>query len=158
MGGGQKTLEVDESDLELLYVNACSVVSEGHQVIVQESGKVPAFSELFYTQVMVNDKVELKGMLDSGSMTCTMSEAGEPDSTARIMLVGCGGKQTHPKCMYDLTLTVYGVKCIVPVLVVSGQHDGLIIGSNVIKCLMHVMKNNDDYWKFVSTGEETPTF
>ncbi|XP_025759064.1 uncharacterized protein LOC112843922 [Oreochromis niloticus] len=118
------------------------------------------------TQVAVNDKVNLRGMMDSGSMACTMSEeaekllreagalVSEPQSAERIVLVGCGGKQTHPKCVYDLALTVHGVKCMVPVLVVSGQRDELIIGSNVLKYLMRVMKHSDDYWKLVSVGSK----
>ncbi|KAK0147696.1 hypothetical protein N1851_012830 [Merluccius polli] len=99
-----------------------------------------------------------------GSMACTLNEeaecslreagvlVGEPQSAERIVLVGCGGKQTHPKGIYDLTLTVYGVRCIVPVIVVPGQCDELIISSNVLKHLMRVMKGSDDYWKLVSTG------
>ncbi len=114
----------------------------------------------------MNDKVELKSMIDSGSMACTLNEeaecilreagalVGEPQSAERIVLVGCGGKQTHPKCVYDLTLNVYGVKCIVPVLVVSGQRDELIIGSNVLKHLMRVMKGNDSYWKLIFAGSK----
>lgn len=54
--------------------------------------------------------------------------------------------------MYDLMMTVYGVKCIVPVLVVPGQRDELIIGSNVLKYLMHALKSNIDYWKLTSAG------
>ncbi|KAJ8395731.1 hypothetical protein AAFF_G00029680 [Aldrovandia affinis] len=141
---------------------------EEYQVVVQGSAEVPAFSELFYTQVKVNDRVELKGMMDSGSMTCTLNEeaerkltesgalVGEPQAAERIVLVGCGGKQTVPKCVYDLTLTIYGVTCLVPVLVVPGQCDELIIGSNVLKHLMREMKCNDDYWKFVSVGCKQP--
>lgn len=134
MGGDQKTL-INEPDLELLYVNACSAAPEGYQIVVQGTAEVPAFSELFYTQVQVNDHVELKGMIDSGSMACTISEKaenqlleagtmiGEPKSAERILLVGCGGKQTHPKCIYNLTLSIFGMKCNVPVLVVPGQKD-----------------------------------
>ncbi|KAJ8403215.1 hypothetical protein AAFF_G00354320 [Aldrovandia affinis] len=141
---------------------------EEYQVVVQGSAEVPAFSELFYTQVKVNDRVELKGMMDSGSMTCTLNEeaeriltesgalVGEPQAAERIVLVGCGGKQTVPKCVYDLTLTIYGVTCLVPVLVIPGQCDELIIGSNVLKHLMREMKCNDDYWKFVSVGCKQP--
>lgn len=54
--------------------------------------------------------------------------------------------------MYDLMMTVNGVKCIVPVLVVPGQRDELIIGSNVLKYLMHALKSNVDYWKLTSAG------
>lgn len=37
-------------------------------------------------------------------------------------------------------------------LVVPGQRDELIIGSNVLKHLMHTLKNNVDYWKLTSAG------
>lgn len=167
MSSEQKTL-IDHSDLELVYVNACSAVPEGFQIVVQGTAEVPAFSELFYTQVQV-DHMELKGMIDSGSMACTLSEEaenkllkagvkiGEPKSAERVLLVGCGGKQTHPKCIYDLTLSVYGMRCIVPVLVVPGQKDEVIIGSNVLKKLMSVLKSNEDYWKHVSDGCKNST-
>ena len=56
--------------------------------------------------------------------------------TQEVVLVGCGGKLTKPKCMYEVELKVYGLSCIVPVLVVPGQRDDLIIGTNVIKFLM----------------------
>lgn len=163
MGSGQETLNANE-DLEFLYVNTCSAVSDGYQVMVQGSAEVSAFSELFYTQVSVSGIIELKAMIDSGSMTCTLNDdaerllreagvlVGEPQSAEKIVLVGCGGKQTQPKCMYDLTLTFDGVTSSVPVLVVPGQRDELIIGSNVLKHLMYVMKSNVDYWKLISTG------
>lgn len=77
MGGRQETLKESETDLELLYVNTCSAVPEGYQVVVQGSAEVPAFSELFYTQVGVNDKLGLKAMIDSGSMACTLNEDAE---------------------------------------------------------------------------------
>lgn len=164
MGKVGETLDSSETDLELLYVKACSAVQEDYQVVVQGPAEVPAFSELFYTQVLVNDKVKLKGMIDSGSMACTINEEAEellrevgvlmevPQPAEKIVLIGCGGKKTHPKCVYELTMTIYGVKCIVPALVVSGQRDELIIGSNVIKYLMHALKSNNDYWELTSTG------
>lgn len=62
------------------------MLTPGYQVVVQVSGEVPAFSELFYTWVAVNDKVELKGMLYSGSMVCTMSEAAESSLTKLELL------------------------------------------------------------------------
>lgn len=42
--------------------------------------------------------------------------------------------------MYDLTTTVYGYKVIIPVLVVPGQTDEIILGSNAIKWLISQMK------------------
>lgn len=37
------------------------------------SQEVEAFSDLFYTSVSVHGKVQLKGMLDTGSMACILS-------------------------------------------------------------------------------------
>lgn len=39
-------------------------------------------------------------------------------------------------------MEVYGVQCIVPILVVPGQKDDLILRSNIIKYLMHEMKSS----------------
>lgn len=83
-------------------------------------------------------------LIEAGSLL------GEPQPAEQIMLIGCGGKQTHPKCMYDLTLNIHGVKCNVPVLVVPGQRDELIIGSNVLKHVMRIIKSNDIYWRLIS--------
>lgn len=69
--------------------------------------------------------------------------------TQEVVLVGCGGKLTKPKCMYEVELKIYGESCIVPVLVVPGQRDDLIIGTNVIKFLMRRLKNSDDYWRLI---------
>lgn len=93
------TLSEDESNLELLHVNTCSAMPEGYQVMVLRSAAVPAFSELFYTQVTVNDKVELKGTLNEVAESMREAEAlvGEPQPAERIVLVCCGGKQTSPK-------------------------------------------------------------
>lgn len=42
--------------------------------------------------------------------------------------------------MFEVEMKVYEESCIVPVLVVPGQQDDLIIGTNVIKFLMHQLK------------------
>lgn len=127
------------------------------------------FDELFYATVCINDKFQMMGMLDSRSMACTFSEAVEsrmlredvlPKPTPllqEIMLIGCGGKATKPKCMYEVELKVYGERCLVPVLAVPGQRDDLIIGTNLIKFLMHRMKISDDYWRIVSNGVSEPS-
>ncbi|KAJ8341924.1 hypothetical protein SKAU_G00342150 [Synaphobranchus kaupii] len=158
-----RTLRSDE-DPEQLYVNACTAVPEGVTVVMQNTQKIQPFSELFYAPVIVNSQFQLKGMLDSGSMACTFSEVAEqkmqeenilseskPIET-QVVLIGCGGKQTKPKCAYEVELQVYGVKCVVPVLVVPGQHDDLILGTNVLKHIMHQMKNSDEYWRLISNG------
>lgn len=107
-------------------------------------------------------------MLDSGSMACTLSEQAEQKMlsenvlfepiplTQEVVLVGCGGTLSKPKCMYKVEMKLYGKSCIVPVLVVPGQHDELIVGTNVIRYLMHQLKTTSDYWHLVSSGNLLP--
>ncbi|CDQ95192.1 unnamed protein product [Oncorhynchus mykiss] len=126
------------------------------------SQEVEAFSDLFFTSVSVHGKVQLKGMLDTGSMACTLSEHAEQrlleagalpqhyQPPTELVLVGCGGKKTSTKCFYDLEMQIYGIDVKVPTLVVPGQRDDLILGSNVIKHLLHEMKGTDEYWKLVN--------
>ena len=87
-------------------------------------------------------------------MACTISEEAEQrllsDSVLtehqklpqRIILVGCGGVQVSPKCMYGtyMELSLLGVKCMVPVLVVTGQKDTIIVGTNMLKYVLHQLK------------------
>lgn len=47
--------------------------------------------------------------------------------------------------MYEVDLNVYGISCLVP-----GQHDDLILGTNLIKHLTHQMKGTDEYWRLIS--------
>ncbi|KAI5620950.1 hypothetical protein C0J50_19553 [Silurus asotus] len=140
----------------------------GTKVIAQNVQAVEAFDELFYAPVSVNNLFLLKGMLDTGSMACTFSEEAEKRllhenvlSTPtplqeEVILVGCGGKVTRPKCMYEVEMKIYGESCLVPVLVVPGQRDDLIIGTNVIKFLAHRMKGSSDYWRLVSNHTVEP--
>lgn len=107
-------------------------------------------------------------MKDSGSMACTLSEQAEQKMLSEnvlsepsplsqeVVLVGCGGTLTKPKCMYEVEMKLYGETCVVPVLVVPGQRDDLMIGTNVIKFLMHQLKVTDDYWRLVSSGSLLP--
>lgn len=44
--------------------------------------------------------------------------------------------------MYDLTVSVYGFRVVVPVLVVPGQADEMILSSNAIKWLISQMKKS----------------
>lgn len=52
--------------------------------------------------------------------------------------------------MYEVELKIYRESCLVPVLVVPGQRDDLILGTNVIKFLACRMKGDSDYWRLVS--------
>ncbi|KAI3368288.1 hypothetical protein L3Q82_008000 [Scortum barcoo] len=137
-------------------------------VIVQNIHRIEAFGELFHAPVIVNGSVQLQGLLDSGSMACTISEVAEQrllseniltqqqELTQRVVLVSCGGVQVSPKCMYDMEMELYGIKCMVPVLVVAGQRDEIIVGTNLLKYVVRQMKNDDTYWKFIScNGQES---
>ncbi|XP_066566330.1 uncharacterized protein LOC136753848 [Amia ocellicauda] len=152
----------DTCDLANLYADSCAAAPKGSRVVIQAAQKIQAFGELFYTPVLVNHNVQLTGMLDSGSMACSISEhAVERLSSAgvlpekqhpeeNIVLIGCGGLQARPEGFYDLEMQIYGVRIVVPTLVVPGQHDDLILGSNVIKHLIRVLKSDDDYWDIAS--------
>ena len=61
-------------------------------------------------------------------------------------------KTDKAKCIYEVELKVYGEKCIVPIFVVPDQRDDLIIDTNVIKFLIHQLKNSDDYCRLISNG------
>lgn len=151
------------SDLEQQYESACHTASDGTCVIyAQNMQKVKAFDDLFYTSVIVNDQFHMRGMLDTGSMSCTLSETAEQKLLAEnvvldkkslpenIILVGVGGRTAQPKCLYEVNMKVYGINCQVPVLVVPGQHDDLVLGTNLIKHIVNQMKNTDEYWEFIS--------
>ena len=110
MGKVNVTLE-REPDLEAIYVNSCRLLPENKTAIFVGSQSVEGASELFYAPVLVSDKCTLKGMLDSGSMSCTLSEEGEQKlrtagvlpptqpAPAHVVLVGCGGLSIVPTQM-----------------------------------------------------------
>lgn len=137
-----------EPDLLSIYSNNCQLLPTGHLPIILGPQKVEVVSELFYAPVLVSDKVTLRGMLDSGSMSCTLSEEAERKLQAagvlpsaqlipsNVVVVGCGGKTAYPKCFYDLEIEVYESKFVVPTLVVPGQRDDFIVGTNVIKSVL----------------------
>ena len=72
-----------------------------------------------------------------------------------IVLVGCGGVQVTPKCVFQLEISIYGQGVSVPTLIVPGQHDQLILGSNVIKHLIHQFKLTPSYWRVMNKPEST---
>lgn len=59
--------------------------------------------------------------------------------------------------MCEIDLNVYGISCLVPVLIVPSQHDDLILGTNLIKHLMHQMKGTDEYWRLISECTSQPS-
>lgn len=54
--------------------------------------------------------------------------------------------------MIDLDMEIYGCKISVPILLVAGQSDDLIVGTNIIKHIFHQFKQNSHYWKVISTS------
>ncbi len=132
------------------------------------SQKIDGASDLFYAPVTVGGQSVLNGLLDSGSMACTLSTEGESKLCAdgvlpqpsvipsNVVLVGCGGLTIQPKCTYDLEVEVYAFKFIVPTLLVPGQKDEFIIGSNVIKCVLQKIKAEKKYWELISCQNSKP--
>ncbi len=136
-------------------------------VLFQNVAQLARADSLFYTDALVNDAVPLRALLDSGSMACTISEVAvsrlldagltlDPcEMQANVMLVGCGGVQVVPKCMYQLKMRVYEYEVSVPTLVVTGQRDELILGTNVLKFILSQFKQNPTYWHVVNRPEST---
>lgn len=116
VGTNEETLN---NDIEQDYIKACAAAPAGAKVIVQNTQRVAHFDELFYTPVNINS-FQVQGMLDSGSMACTLSEQAELKMlsenalsepiplTQEIVLVGCGGKRSNPKCMYEVEMKLCG--------------------------------------------------
>lgn len=151
MGSVQDTL-TSAPDLQSVYVNCCNMYPADKTVILVGSQRVEGASELFYAPVSISGQSNLRGMLDSGSMSCTLSEEAESELKAAgvvltpqpvpesVVLIGCGGLLTRPKCIYDLDIDIYGSRFVVPTFVVPGQRDELIIGSNILRPIIQNMK------------------
>lgn len=101
---------------------------------------------MIYTTVTAAG-VSLKAMIDSGSTGCTLSEPAverllqhNPDmrrySADDVVIIGCGGHQVTPSAAYDVEIEVYDCKMVVPMVVVPGQTDDTILGSNAMKTIM----------------------
>lgn len=167
MSASCQTLELEE-DLCSLYEENKSA-QNGSVIICQNIHRLGKADDLFYADVLVNDQIGLQALLDSGSMACTMSEGAEEEllkagllsesaqPNEDIILVGCGGVKVRPKCIHQLKLSVYGQEMNVPTLVVPGQRDQMIVGSNVLKHLLRQFKTDPSYWcvmnKVDSSGE-----
>ncbi len=151
----------DTQDYESAYEQYKPSVSPDKTAVFQGIQRVPRADSLFYTIVSVENGPSFTALLDSGSMACTLSETAEASLLAStltlrkcsaddVVIIGCGGHRVTPTAMYDLPVCVYGCKMIIPVLIVPGQTDEMILGSNAIKSLLTLLKNTDDYWKLIS--------
>lgn len=153
---------ISEDDPMVIYSNQCQTESSGSIILFQNIAKLEKADSLFYTDVLVNDMVACQGLLDTGSMACTINEEVErrlldacgtlePEHPhADMLLVVCGGVRVKPKCIHQLKMCVYGCKVIVPTLVVPGQKDQLIVGTNVIKYVMSQLKQSQSYWRVMN--------
>lgn len=149
------------SDAETIYTSVRDSCSDA-DVVFQNIHRVGSSDSLFYTPVAMSGTLMMGGMLDSGSMACSINEVAEmkmretgvisdqKQIDVNVVLVGCGGLCVKPKCAFDVEMEVYGCKMLVPTLVVPGQHDELILGTNVIKHILHQSKQCESYWKTVS--------
>lgn len=79
------------------------------------------------------------------------------DTANGYVIIGCGGHRVSPKDMYDLDVAVYGCRMIVPVMVVPGQTEEMILGSNAIKHILTQLKSTDSYWRLVSSPNNGQT-
>lgn len=166
MGDLENSLKAD-TDFEALFSSFKNICPDSQKVVFQNIQRVECSDTLFYTPVRINDSLTVSAMLDTGSMACTLNDSivstlrehgvldNVDEEDTNIVLVGCGGKRVFPKCTLELKLDVYGCDLIVPCLVVPGQGDDLILGTNVIKHLVHRLKDSDRYWELISTPSET---
>ncbi len=142
-------------DLESVYKSVCEEYSSQCTVVLQNTQKLQPYDDLFYTSVIIGGKVEARAMLDTGSMACTMSSKILPKllstgvlsnlslAPTDVVLVGCGGTRTNPLGVCELDLNVYGCHVTVPTLVVKGQGDDLILGSNLLKHLILQLRSSE---------------
>lgn len=137
-------------------------MADSYKIAFQNTERLPESDGLFYVPVKVNALTELRAMMDSGSMACTLSDEAEGKLIAAgvlqegshkptdVILVGCGGKQTLPKGVYVLKMELFGFELEVPTLVVCGQKDDLILGTNVIRHIVKHFRQSNTYWKLMS--------
>lgn len=159
-----ETLDPNE-DIQSVYAESLKSAPPGAVVLFQNITRLNKADSLFYTNAQVNDKVPLEALLDTGSMACTISEeaeqvlkdvglASEPICDyPEIVLVGCGGVRVKPKCIHHLKMEVYGCTFTVPALVVPGQKDQLVLGTNVIKHLLKQFRQSPHFWQVLSKPE-----
>lgn len=169
MSDRDKTLKL-EDDAQTVYSECVNSSPSNTLVLFQNLNRLDKADSLFYTDAEVEGEVSLKALLDTGSMTCTISEKAEQmlmctdsismskDICPDITLVGCGGVKVKPKCIYDLRMRVYGCTFRVPALVVPGQQEEMILGTNVIKYLLKQFKQFKQFWQVLSRpdSEEVP--
>ncbi|KAK0141087.1 hypothetical protein N1851_021889 [Merluccius polli] len=120
------------NDFESIYQSVCEEREQGHRPVLQNIQRLKQHDELFYENVILGGKVSwVDGLHSEQAVLKTPAlEATE------VVLIGCGGSKTVPSGMCVLEVEVYGCKVVVPMLVVQGQSEDLIIGSNLLRYLV----------------------
>jgi hypothetical protein len=127
--GSAGPCEVPQSDsvvdLESIYSSVCDEVKSNEKVIMQNTQRVLHNNELFYTSVLLGDVIEVRAMIDSGSMPCTLSSTVVPHlekagvlksgslSPTEVVLVGCVGLKTKSVGVGELNVCVWQ-QCLCP--------------------------------------------
>lgn len=163
----RKSETLSSRDELLMYEESCKAIPD-KSVLYQNVMKLERADSLFYTDVVVSGaQVTLRALLDSGSMACTMNVEAErklksagvvlapTEMRPDIVLVGCGGVSIQPESIYQLEIEVYGHTVSVPTLVVPGQRDEMILGTNVIKYIISQMKSTHGYWRVLNRPESS---
>lgn len=160
--------ESEDVDIESVYSKFCSLAGDNSTVIIQNTQRLSATDDLFHTDVLIQDTVKQRAMLDSGSMACSLSSQALPLLTQNnvvspdaivptsVVLIGCGGSRTNPVGVCELQMEVFGRCFSVPTLKVEGQSDDLILGSNVMKHLIRVLKHSEGFEGGPSPSDPIP--
>ncbi|KAK0147322.1 hypothetical protein N1851_013258 [Merluccius polli] len=160
--------EPEDVDLQSVYSQFCFLAGDNSAVIIQNTQRLSATDDLFHTDVVIQDAVKLRAMLDSGSMACSLSARALPllkqndvippgsISPTSVVLVGCGGSRTNPVGVCELQMRVFGCCFSVPTFIVEGQGDDLILGSNVMKHFIRVLKHSKGFGEGVSPSDQVP--
>ena len=75
MDHGSNSPTSDNEDLESMYDSLCSATATGKTAVFQFTHRLQRADSLFYTDVRAAGSVDLRAMIDSGSMSCSLSEA-----------------------------------------------------------------------------------
>lgn len=160
MEGASVGPKSDSPDVDLsgeedcIYQSVCKEREMGRTPVIQNLQRLGQHDELFYENVTLGGRVKVSALLDSGSMACTLSSSLVPQllmqgvlkdpnlSDTDTVLIGCGGSRTLPVGVCDLQMEMYGCCVIVPTLVVNGQSDDLIVGSNLLRYVISKLRSD----------------
>lgn len=74
-----------------------------------------------------------KHVMFATTLSTPMSLTADDRFSTDKVIISCGGQHVMPKSAVSLQIEVCGCKIVIPTLVVQGQHDEMILGTNVIK-------------------------